>query len=109
VEDELVPFEVPSMPGRDFFENAGKSRRSGLELALALQPCEGLTTSLAYTFSRFSFGSWELGPFLGVNNLFDEKYLDNLRLNARFGRSFEPAPERNVYRGVALAYRFDGP
>jgi iron complex outermembrane receptor protein len=182
VDDELVPFEVPAMPGRSFFENAGRSRRSGFELAVTAQPCAGLTASLAYTFSHFrferfrtaagdfagndlpgvprnqlwgeiayehpwgfygswevvyadgvyadnansvksdshvvanlragwrgEFGGWEVGPFLGLNNLFGEKYSDNVRLNAASGRSFEPAPVFNVYGGISVGYRFGGP
>jgi len=178
VDGELVPFEVA---GRDFFENAGSSKRSGIEIALAAQPCDGLTASLAYTFSHFEFehfrttegdfdgnripgvprhqvwaelayahplglyaawevafasdlyadnanrvtsdafvvsnlrmgwtgriGRWELGPFVGLDNLFDEKYADNVRLNAAFGRYFEPAPGFNVYGGLSIGYHFGG-
>jgi iron complex outermembrane receptor protein len=47
---------------------------------------------------------WEISPFVGVNNLFDEKYIGNVRLNASFGRYYEPAPERNAYVGVLLRY-----
>jgi iron complex outermembrane receptor protein len=182
VDDELVPFEVAGMPGRTFFENAGSSRRSGFELALVAEPCDGLTASLAYTFSHFEFdrfrtaagdfdgndlpgiprnrlwgelayehpwgfygiwevsyadgvyadnanlvksdshvvadfragwlgelGGFEIGPFVGLANVFGEKYLDNVRLNAAFGRSFEPAPELAVYGGLSIGYRFGGP
>jgi iron complex outermembrane receptor protein len=49
---------------------------------------------------------WEISPFVGVNNLFDEKYIGNVRLNASFGRYYEPAPERNVYAGVLVRYGF---
>jgi iron complex outermembrane receptor protein len=179
VDDELIPFEIPSMPGRNFYENAGSSKRSGIEVALAAQPCDGLTASIAYTFSHFEFehfrtpegdfdgnqipgvprhqvwaelayshpiglyaawevlyasdlyadnanrvtsdayvisnlrmgwagriGRWEIGPFLGLDNLFDEKYSDNVRLNAAFGRYFEPAPGFNVYGGLSIGYHF---
>ena len=47
---------------------------------------------------------WEISPFVGINNLFDEEYIGNVRLNASFGRYYEPAPERNVYVGVLLRY-----
>lgn len=176
VDDELVPFEVR---GRDFYENAGSSKRSGIEVALAAQPCDGLTASFSYTFSHFEFerfrtaagdfdgnripgvpphqvwaelayahpiglyaaweviyasdlyadnanrvtseafvvsnlragwvgriGRWELGPFLGLDNLFNEKYADNVRLNANGGRYFEPAPTFNVYGGLSVGYHF---
>ena len=49
---------------------------------------------------------WEISPFAGVNNLFDEEYFGNVRLNASFGRYYEPAPQRNVYAGVLLRYGF---
>ena len=49
---------------------------------------------------------WEISPFVGINNLFDEKYIGNVRLNASFGRYYEPAPERNVYVGVLIHYGF---
>ena len=51
-------------------------------------------------------GRWELGPFLGLDNLFNEKYADNVRLNANGGRYFEPAPTFNVYGGLSGGYHF---
>jgi len=47
---------------------------------------------------------WEISPFVGINNMFDEKYIGNVRLNASFGRYYEPAPERNLYAGVLLRF-----
>jgi len=55
---------------------------------------------------RWTSGHWNFEPFIGVNNLFDKKYMDNIRLNASFGRYYEPAPTRNVYAGVSLRYGF---
>ena len=55
------------------------------------------------------FGGVEIGPFIGFNNLFGEEYDDNLRLNARFSRTFEPAPKFNLYGGLTLAYHFGRP
>jgi iron complex outermembrane receptor protein len=45
-------------------------------------------------------------PFVGVNNLFDERYMSNIRLNAAFGRYYEPAPGRNAYGGVLVSCGF---
>ncbi len=47
----------------------------------------------------------EATPFAGINNLFDEKYNGNVRLNAAFGRYYEPAPELNVYAGVTVRWK----
>ncbi|MBT8049205.1 MAG: TonB-dependent receptor [Xanthomonadales bacterium] len=55
---------------------------------------------------RWTGGRWTFEPFAGVNNLFNRKYIGNVRLNASFGRYYEPAPERNVYAGVLLKYGF---
>jgi iron complex outermembrane receptor protein len=55
---------------------------------------------------RWNSENWVFEPFLGVNNLFDEKYMGNIRLNASFGRYYEPAPERNIYGGILLRFGF---
>lgn len=181
VRDELIPFELASQPGRDFYSNAGKSTRNGVEFAFTSVPVDGLRLSLAYTYSDFEFdefvddngndfagnaipgiprnllrgeiaythesglygvidaldvdeiflnnpnsavsepytvvnfragladwqiGNWMLGPFVGVNNLTDESYAANVRINAFGGRYFEPAPARHFYGGLAIRYDF---
>ncbi len=55
VEDELIPFEIATQPGRDFFSNAGKSTRKGVEISIVSQPVEELRLSVAYTYSDFQF------------------------------------------------------
>lgn len=181
VEDELIPFELASQPGRDFFSNAGKSKREGVEVSFISQPLDSLRFSIAYTYSNFEFdqflddngndfsgnalpgipdnlfraeiaythtsgfystvdvlnvgdffvnnanstsnesyrvvnlraglddlefGHWVLSPFVGINNLADEAYSANIRINAFGGRYFEPAPDRHWYGGVAIRYNF---
>jgi iron complex outermembrane receptor protein len=67
----------------------------------------------SYLLSNFRFGyrwergRWAIEPFAGVNNLLDEAYMSNVRLNASFGRYYEPAPGRNAYAGAMLQYGFD--
>jgi iron complex outermembrane receptor protein len=55
---------------------------------------------------RWQADRWRLEPFAGVSNLLDEQYMTNIRLNAAFGRYYEPAPERNLHVGVLLSYGF---
>ena len=55
---------------------------------------------------RRSADRWEWQPFLGVNNLFDERYMGNIRINAAFDRYYEPAPGRNLYAGLELRFGF---
>jgi iron complex outermembrane receptor protein len=54
VRDELIPFEVPGGNGRTYFRNAGRTRRRGVEIALAggVGP---VTLTSAYTLSHFRF------------------------------------------------------
>lgn len=51
-------------------------------------------------------GAWTFEPYVGVNNVFDESYFANIRINAFGGRYYEPAPERNLYAGIRLRYSF---
>ncbi|MES1926891.1 TonB-dependent receptor [Salinisphaera sp. T31B1] len=39
--------------------------------------------------------------YLGVDNIFDEVYFDNIRINAFGGRYYEPAPDRSFYAGLS--------
>ena len=55
VKDELIPFEVPTVEGRRFFRNAGSSTHNGLEFGFRGVVFEGLTASVAYTYSDFRF------------------------------------------------------
>lgn len=54
----------------------------------------------------FLVAGLRIEPSIGINNLFDEEYNGNVRLNAFGARYFEPAPTRNVYGGVTVRYDF---
>jgi iron complex outermembrane receptor protein len=176
--DELIPFEIASMPGRTFYSNAGSSTRDGIETSVSWQSEFGLSVDLSYTWSDFTFdkfvedgndfggmrlpglpehfayfginyatdggftatfetqfsgnlyannantvavdsyttsnirlayewdrGKWMIRPYLGINNIFDELYNSNIRINAFGGRYYEPAPEQNLYAGVVVSFR----
>lgn len=57
-------------------------------------------------YRDLNLGSWIVSPFVGVNNLTDELYADNVRINAFGGRYYEAAPERHYYGGVTVRYDF---
>jgi iron complex outermembrane receptor protein len=50
-------------------------------------------------------GLVQLSPFVGVNNVWDRRYVGSVTLNGLFGRVFEPAPRRVVYVGTEIGYR----
>ena len=53
---------------------------------------------------EFERGSFRFAPFVGINNLTDESYFSNIRINAFGGRFFEPAPDRNLYAGITIDF-----
>ncbi|HEY8197535.1 MAG TPA: TonB-dependent receptor [Gemmatimonadales bacterium] len=52
-------------------------------------------------------GQLEFAPFLGLNNLWDRRYVGSVTLNGIGGRVFEPAPRRIVYIGTEIGFRTD--
>ncbi len=66
----------------------------------------------SYTIANLRLGyehlweNWLIAPFFGVQNLFDENYNSNVRINAFGGRFFEPGPELNLYGGFTVAYNW---
>jgi iron complex outermembrane receptor protein len=50
-------------------------------------------------------GEMQIGPFLGLNNLWDRRYVASVTLNGVGGRVFEPAPRRVIYVGTEIGYR----
>jgi iron complex outermembrane recepter protein len=51
---------------------------------------------------RLELGNLSANLFVGVNNLLDEDYFSNVRINQTFNRFFEPAPGRHYFGGVSL-------
>ncbi len=172
--DELISFELAEFPDRDFFRNAGKTKRVGLEVEGNYAFAKAWNASFSYTFSNFKhvdfiisdqigdfnlpgipnhvanvgihyapekglhgsivtnlvgnqfaddenlvavqgyellnarvgylfdYRKAQLRPYVGINNLLDQKYTDNVRINAFGGRFFEPAPGFNIYGGIVV-------
>ena len=54
---------------------------------------------------RFRRGGLEIRPFAGARNWSGERYNGTIRPNAGFGRYYEPAPETELYGGLAIEFR----
>ncbi|MBU2256647.1 MAG: TonB-dependent receptor [Gammaproteobacteria bacterium] len=67
LEDELVAFSLPAQPGRNFYRNAGESRRDGVELSLDWQLTDAWRGSMAYAYNRYRFIDYRVaaGDFSG--------------------------------------------
>lgn len=82
--------------GRFFADNANREKVDGY-----------VVSNIRVGYNGF-IGDWEWAPFIGINNLFNEKYNSNVRINAFGGRYFEPAPDRNVFFGITIRKNFSG-
>lgn len=51
-------------------------------------------------------GGWTITPSVGVNNLFDARYFQEIRIEDSTARYYEPAPDTNFYGGVRVRYDF---
>jgi len=176
-DDELIPFEIDTLPGRNFYRNVGKTKRSGLEAEIQVRLPQNLTAKFSYTYSNFKLDDYvregidlsgkefpgipphrvflnlkyfhnsgfnvildnqyvgslytndqntvsdpgyflsdlrlsyalivedyKIQPFLGINNLLNTSYNDNIRINAFGGRYFEPGPKINFFGGVSVRF-----
>ena len=173
--NDIVPFELQDFPDREFFRNAGSSIRRGFEFSLDQYLAKNLDVNVAYTYSDFEYGTyevsgtdfsgnrlpaipkhlinaqlnylnaskwqaqleltsvgrmfaddgntsevdayaivnlrlrktldlkdWSITPFVGANNLLDQTYNDNIRINAFGGRYFEAAPGIHLFGGLRV-------
>ncbi|MNE19064.1 TonB dependent receptor [compost metagenome] len=78
--------------GPQYADNANSARVAGVAL-LNLR-----------VGKQFDLGGQTLEPYLGVDNLSDRHYYDNLRINDGAGRYYEPGPGRTLYAGAHLSF-----
>lgn len=52
--------------------------------------------------ASLTLGGTQLSPFIGVNNLWNARYVGSVTINGSGGRALEPSPGRNVYVGLEL-------
>ena len=173
--DDLVPFELAAFPDREFFRNAGKTERIGVEVEGSYAFAKAWKATFSYAFSEFTYSDYQISgdnfegnflpgipkhntsigvqhaaksgfhasvianlvgaqfandsndvqvsgyelinvrvgyvfdyrnaqirPYLGANNLLNQEYTDNVRINAFGGRYFEPAPQFNIFGGIVV-------
>ena len=85
--DELVPYELPDMPGRIFYRNSGEALRQGLELALRYRPILGLELGLTYTHADFRYAKYETAASDFSQNLLPGLPQQWGLLEARYGHA----------------------
>jgi iron complex outermembrane receptor protein len=103
-------FGLRSALPRGFYLDADHTLSSSLFSDDANTPAQGVDSwGAGVTNLR---GGWvgdvgvlRLAPFLGLNNLWDRRYIGSVTLNGLGGRVLEPAPRRVVYLGAEIGYR----
>ncbi len=69
VRDQLIPYEVPSVPQRRFFRNAGRASHRGLEVGVATRLRPWLGVNAAYTYSDFMYRDYVVDTGGGTRRL----------------------------------------
>ena len=57
---------------------------------------------------NFTHNDLNIGFYFGINNIFNEQYNSNIRINAYGNRYFEPAPKQNIFFGITVNKKFPG-
>jgi iron complex outermembrane receptor protein len=115
-EDKQLP-GIPKHMGAISFNYQNKK---GLKILLNNQYVGNLFVDDANTVSDKSYLNTSLNvgfsvptkelrftPFLGVNNLFNTSYNDNIRINAFGGRYYEPAPGISLFAGIRASHNLN--
>ncbi|MEQ8426698.1 MAG: TonB-dependent receptor [Gammaproteobacteria bacterium] len=111
--------ELPGLPQHNFYTELSYTHPSGFFSSIDYQYVsnfyvdnENTEQTRPYGVSNLRLGylatvdGIEITPYLGINNLFDEEYIGNVRINAFGGRYYEPAPELNIYAGLSVRYLY---
>ena len=109
-EEPLSGNKLPGIPKQQFFASLSYNFNSGWGVMSQNQYCGSIYSDDAnqnkvspYFLSNLKiwkpYDNFEI--FGGINNLFDRKYNDNIRINAWGKRYYEPAPTRNFYFGIS--------
>lgn len=111
--------QLPGLPDHQFYAELAYTHDSGLYVVWDILYIDKFFANNANTAINKSstvanlragyrgrIGKWAVSPFVGLNNMFDENYISNVRINGFGGRLFEPAPDFNVYAGLTLRHSF---
>ena len=110
---------LPGLPRHNFYVDLSYTHPSGFFSGIDFQYVGDMFVDNANTERNRAYGvanlragykrtlgGVEIMPYLGINNLFDKEYVGNVRINSRFRRYYEPAPEFNLYAGINLRYLY---
>jgi len=113
--DDLAGNKEPGAPPHQFFLGGRYLTENGVRASAQMRWVGDYVVNNANSVSNWAYtvfdvtlgwdGEWRgvrVQPFLGIENLFDERYNMSTISNALGNRFFEPAPGREFYIGVTL-------
>lgn len=122
--------KIPGVPEQVFYSELAYYAPTGFYAAFELQYIDEIhvnntyidsrntlitqaETSNAYLLGNLRFGhtmtasnGTEFNPYVGINNIFDQNYFGNIRVNEGNRRYFEPAQELTMYAGFSLKFDY---
>ena len=106
---------LPGIPNSQIFLQLGYTTNNSLNFLITAEHIGDLYANNSNTVKvesfqnvrlqvgkSFNFNNIDLTFSGGINNIFNERYFDNIRLNAFGKRYYEPAPSRNAYLGFQI-------
>lgn len=81
-----------SLVGKQFANDSNETTVDGYENI-------NFRTGYNFTYKKIKFT-----PYAGMNNILDQQFIDNVRINAFGSRFFEPAPGINGYGGIEIQF-----
>jgi iron complex outermembrane receptor protein len=111
-----VPGQPPNVLNFETFYNHPSGFFAGVDLLYVSSffvNDENTVKNPSYTAANVRLGleksykGFAISPFFGIQNLFNQKYNDNVRINAVSANYFEPAPTINAYGGISVSYNFE--
>ena len=63
-------------------------------------------TSNPMTGINFTFKKYNLLAFIGVNNIFNRRYVGFVNINDYYGKYYETGEPRNIYCGLNISYKY---
>jgi iron complex outermembrane receptor protein len=105
----------PGAPGQQFYLGASLATPEGLRADAQVRWVDAYPVNNANTFENWAYSvvdlrlGWDsvwndisVRPFLGIENLFDERYNSSTISNSLGNRYYEPSPGREFFVGVTL-------
>ena len=115
--DDFAGNDEPGAPPHRVFGGVSYTAPFGLRSGLNVRWVDeyvlnnaNTVTNWAYTIVDLRFGwdaRWgdtDVRPFIGIDNLLDERYNSSAITNAFGGRYYEPSPGREVYGGLTFGF-----